>query len=237
MSWNALFGVACIISFCLPLAIIIYNRFYTHKSLAALFVYYTLALADNIMAQQIIFVPQNFTRTFEIVNNYLDVPLMLMTLLYFCPNKQKQNVVNIIAGMFLAYEIVIAFVFGLTVKAIIYIMGPGLIVILLYAFYLFIRQVKFSIMNGKNVGRTLMLASIFFAYGSYTLIYFFYYILRTPYKSDTLLLYFISSMVASVLMAIGLHMMRKRMKELRDIRITRRELASFFGEPQKNLKI
>jgi hypothetical protein len=139
--------------------------------------------------------------------------------------------------MFLAYEIVIAFVFGLTVKAIIYIMGPGLIVILLYAFYLFIRQVKFSIMNGKNVGRTLMLASIFFAYGSYTLIYFFYYILRTPYKSDTLLLYFISSMVASVLMAIGLHMMRKRMKELRDIRITRRELASFFGEPQKNLKI
>jgi hypothetical protein len=231
MSWNALFGVACIVSFCLPLAVIVYNRFYTHKSLAALFVYYTLAIADNIMAQQIIFVPKDVTRTFMIVNNYLDVPLMLVTLLYFCPNRQKQTVVNIIAGTFLTYEIIIAFMFGLTTKAIIYIMGPGLIIILIYALYLFIRQVKFSIMNGKNVGRTMMLASIFFAYGSYTLIYFFYYILKTPYKSDTLLLYFISSIVASVLMAVGLHMMRKRMKELKDIQLTRRELATFFGEP------
>ena len=233
MSWNALFGVACILSFCLPLAVILYNRFYTHKSLAALLVYYTLAIADNILAQDIIFVPGTFLNTFKIVNNYLDVPLMLITLLYFCPNKQKQAVVNVIAGVFLTYEIIIALMFGLTTKAIIYIMGPGLIVILIYALYLFIRQVKFSIMNGKNVGRTLMLASIFFAYGSYTLIYFFYYILRTPYKSDTLLLYFISSIVASVLMAIGLHMMRKRMKELKDIRITRRELATFFGEAKR----
>ena len=233
MSWNALFGVACILSFCLPLAVILYNRFYTHKSLAALLVYYTLALADNILAQEIIFVPGHFLHTFKVVNNYLDVPLMLVTLLYFCPNRQKQKVVNIIAGVFLTYEIIIALVFGLTTKAIIYIMGPGLIVILIYALYLFIRQVKFSIMNGKNVGRTLMLASIFFAYGSYTLIYFFYYILQTPYKSDTLLLYFMSSIISSVLMAVGLHMMRKRMKELKDIRITRRELATFFGETQR----
>jgi hypothetical protein len=234
MSWNTLFGVACILSFCLPLTVILYNRFYTHKSLAALLVYYTLAIADNLMAQEIIFVPENFTRTFEIVNNYLDVPLMLVTLLYFCPNKQKQKVVNILAGCFLTYEIIIAFAYGLTTRAIIYIMGPGLIVILIYALYLFIRQVKFSIMNGKNIGRTLMLASIFFAYSSYTLIYFFYYILKTPYKADTLLLYFISSIVSSALMAIGLHMMRRRMKELRDIRVTRRELATFFGEAQRS---
>lgn len=229
MNWNTLPGVACIITLALPVAVIIYNRFYTHRSLAALLIYYTIAITDNVLAQQLIPVSGTVSKTLGVLNNYLDVPLMLVTLLFFCPNKQKQKFVHIVSAVFLSYEIAIAFIFGFTTKAVVYIMGPGLLIILIYAFYLFLRQVKFTVVHGKNQGRTFMLASIFFAYGSYTLIYFFYYILETPYKADTLLLYFISSTIASVLMAIGLHLMRKRMKELEALKVTRRELATIFG--------
>lgn len=229
MSWNTLLGVACVITFALPAAVIIYNRFYSHRSLAALLVYYIIAVTDNALAQQLVPSSGTLIKNIGVLNNYLDVPLMLATLLFFCPNKQRQKSVHILCGVFLVYEIVIAFLFGFTAKAITYIMGPGLLIILVYALYLFIRQIKFTVLHGKNIGRTFMLAAIFFAYGSYALIYFFYYILKTPYKQETLLLYFISSIIASILMTIGLHMMRKRMKELAAIKITRKELAAFFG--------
>ena len=82
---------------------------------------------------------------------------------------------------------------------------------------------------GKNAGRTLMLVSILFAYGCYALVYYFYYIQKTPAVTDVFLLYFISTLVSSIIMTIGLHLIRRRLKELQEIKNTRRELALFFN--------
>ena len=123
----------------------------------------------------------------------------------------------------------IASIYGFTKESITYIMGPGIVLVLGYTSFLFTRQVKFSIYHGKNHGRMIMLSSILFVYACYALIYFFHYIQKTPYKADVMMLYYISSIVSAIVMAIGLHLMRRRMKELEDIKVTRRELAIFFG--------
>lgn len=229
MSLNAALGVACILCFTLPIAAVIYNRFYTHRSLFALMIYYGVTAIDNMMAQGIIPVGKSFSNQFGILNNFLDIPLMLTALLFFCPNKQKQNVIRLFTFLFIGYELVVILALGFNTGAIIYVMGPGIIIVLGYSFFLFLRQVKFSILHGKNQGRTLMLASVFFMYATYALIYYFYYIMKTPFKADTMMLYFIASGIASILMAIGLHMMRQRMRELETLKTTRKELALFFG--------
>jgi NADH:ubiquinone oxidoreductase subunit K len=108
-------------------------------------------------------------------------------------------------------------------------MGPGLTIVLVYSFYLFAKQVKFAIEHSKNIGRTLMLASILFSYGCYAIVYFFYYVQKTPDASDAFLLYFISTSVGSVIMAIGLHLVRKRLRELQEVKNTRKELSVFFN--------
>jgi len=230
MSLNAIFGVACILSFTLPVAVIIYNRFYTHRSLAALCLYYCITALDNIMAEGFIPVPQAFSNYFGVLNNFLDVPLMLTSLLFFCPNKQKQRFVHVLTVSFIVYEAVVIFTKGFANTSVIYVMGPGIVILLSYALYLFLRQVKFSILHGKNYGRAVMLASVFFMYACYGLVYYFFYVMKTSYKTDTITLYYISSAVASAMMALGLHMTRKRMKELESARTTRRELAVFFGQ-------
>ena len=74
-----------------------------------------------------------------------------------------------------------------------------------------------------------MLVAILFAYGCYALIYYFYYIQLTPAVADVFLLYFISTFVSSVLMTIGLQMIKNRMKQLKEVKNTMRELAIFFG--------
>jgi hypothetical protein len=229
MNWNALLGIACIISFTLPIAVIIYNRYYTHRSLAALLIYFALTLLDNLLAEGIIPSTAAFSGFVSIFDNYADVPLIMTALLFFCPNKQKQSKVRLLTILFLAYEIVITCIYGFNKTAVIYIMGAGTCLVLVYTSYLFVRQVRFSIFHGKNHGRMIMLASVLFGYACYLLIYYFNYIQNTPYKADVLKLYFISSVVSAVLMAIGLHLMRKRIQELKSVKITRKELAVFFG--------
>jgi hypothetical protein len=93
-----------------------------------------------------------------------------------------------------------------------------------------VKQIKFSIFHGKNHGRVLMLAALVFDCSCYGIIYFFSYIQKTPEQDDVFKLYYISSIISSILMAIGLHMMRTRMKELKTLKTTRKELALFFGQ-------
>jgi hypothetical protein len=236
MRWNAIPGIACLLSLLFPVVTIIYNRYVAHRSLAALLIYYIFLALSLAMFEGIIPVPAQVSDNFNILAAYLNVPLMLTALLFFCPNRQKQRFVHIMNACFISYEIIITIVFGFNPHAVVYILGPGIPVILFYTIYLFVRQVKFTIMHGKNHGRTLMLTSILFAFSCYELIFYFYYIQKTPYTDDALLLLFISTFVASVIMGLGLHLMRKRMKELKSLKITRRELALFFSAESESKK-
>lgn len=230
MNWNAIFGIACIVSLTAPVVVILYHRYYKHRSLAALLIYYITTLIYLLMSENIIPVNKSIRLNFGIFNNYLDVPLMLTALVFFCPNKPKQNIIRLLSYAFIAYELLITLMYGFKPISIVYIMGPGFAIIIGYTFYLFMRQIKFSIMHGKNHGRVIMLASIFFSYASYTLIYYFYYVQKTPYVKDTELLYFISTIISTAVMATGLQLMNRRMKELQSLRITRKELAMFFNQ-------
>lgn len=230
MNWNAIFGIACIVSLTAPIAVIVYHRYYKHRSLAALLIYYSVTLIYLLMSEKIIPVTKSIRVSFGIFTNYLDVPLMLTTLVFFCPAKQKQNIIRILSYAFIAYELLITLLHGFKPGSIVYIMGPGFVIIISYTFSLFMRQMKFSVMHGKNHGRVIVLASIFFSYSSYALIYYFYYVQKTPYVEDTKLLYFISTIISTAVMATGLQLMNKRLKELHSLRTTRKELAMFFNQ-------
>ncbi len=229
MNWNAIIGVAATISMFLPVAAIVYYKLYQHRSLAALMISYIITAIYNLMAQGYIPASASFQKNFGVINNYLDIPLMFTALLFFCPIKQRQRTIHIVTAVFIVYEIIIACICGLEPKAIVYIMGPGLILVLLYTFYLFLRHIRITVEFGKNAGRTIMLVSILFAYGCYALIYYFFYIEKTPAVADVFLLYFITIFVSSIVMTVGLHLIRRRLKELQEIRNTRRELAIFFN--------
>ncbi len=230
MNWNAIIGVMATVSLLLPVAAIVYYKLYQHRSLTALLCTYLITALYNLMSEGILPVAASFQRGFGVVNNYLDIPLMLTALLFFCPNKPRQRILHVTTAVFIGYEVGIAFVFGLDPESTVYVMGPGLALLLVYTFYLFARHIKMTIEFGKNAGRTLMLVSILFAYGCYAIVYYFYYILKTQAVADVFLIYYITGFVSSVIMTVGLHLIRKRMRELQEVKNTRRELALFFGK-------
>jgi hypothetical protein len=224
----SLFGLTSVLCFGLPVLVIVLFRLYRHTSLIALALYYGLAICHCLNAETIPPVP-NFNNPFDVAYTYLEIPLMLTALLFFCPAKQRQRNMHTLIGFFIVYEIAISIFAGFSPKASVYIMAPGLLVVVLYAAFLFLRQAKFTIMHRKNSGRVLMLGAILFSYTAYLFVFYTYFIQEQKEIASVYNIYFISSTIASLLMSVGLFMMRFRIKELQELKVVRRELQMVFG--------
>jgi hypothetical protein len=209
------------------LAILLF-RLYRHTSLIALALYYCLTIFHCLYADSIPPVP-NFQNSFDIIYSYAEIPLVLSSLLFFCHARQRQQLMQRIIIGFVAYEFLVSLYFKFSPEATLYIVGPGLVVVLGYTAFLLMRQLKFTIIHGKNAGRVVMLAAILFSFGSYSLVFYNYFIEKQLNITPIYSLYFISSTVAALLMAIGLFMMRHRIKELQELKIVRKELKMVFG--------
>ena len=229
MNWYAVIGVVSSFTFLLPVAIIVMLRLYKCSSLTVLMVYYLLECIYNLMVQHIIPSSLAVRHISGILINYMDAPMMLVVLMFFCNNEWKKKFVRVTLVAFLLGETVIAGIMGLTLKSVTLVLGLDITVILIYSFVLFLELVKQSIRRHRKVGRTLMVMAIFFSYGSYGLIYFFYYVQKTNAVNDVFLLFFVSSAVSTILMSFGLFFVSKRLKHLNDLKVTRKELHAFFN--------
>ena len=225
---NTLFGLTSVICFLLPVLAILIFRLYRHVSLIALAVYYLLTIMRCLGSNNIPPSP-DFRDAFEVLFNYIEIPLMLSALLFFCPARQRQQKIQLIIGMFSVYEVLIAFVYGFTPLASLYIMTPGLMVIVLYALFLFLRQARFTILHGKNIGRVVMLGALLFSYSCYLFMFYAHFVQGITDVSDIYAAHFLSASIAAVFMAIGLFLMRQRIRDLQELKVTRRELQIVFG--------
>ena len=228
MNFYSILGIISAIAFFLPAFVILSSRLLINISLIALVLYFLLVMTHNLMAANIILVSKEVQTNFGVINNYLDVPLMLTGMLMFCTEKWKQRVVVTSIICFSAFELIIFFQHQLQPISSKYIMGPGIVLILFYSLYLFINNIKNTIVQGKGVGKTLMITSILFAYGCYFLVYLFAYIQRTSDRQDVFIIYYLASIIFSVLMAAGLIWVKKRLREIKEVQTTRKELSVFF---------
>lgn len=224
----SLFGLTSILCFGLPVFVIVLFRLYRHTSLIALALYYALTIFHCLNAATIPPVP-DFHNPFDVAYTYLEIPLMLTALLFFCPVRNRQRNMQALIGFFIVYEIGVSLFAGFSPKASVYIMAPGLMVVVLYAAFLFLRQAKFTVIHGKNIGRVLMLGAILFSYSAYLFVFYAYFIQGQKEIAGVYNIYFISSTIASLLMSVGLFMMRFRIKELQELKVVRKELQMVFG--------
>lgn len=221
-----------IIAACLlfvPVFIIAACRLYGNRSLLVLALYYLFAAVYALMSESVIPISDNALQLVGVINNYCDVPMMLVVLLLFCTTRARKKMVYISLAAYVAYEAVIFAFHGVEAISVIYIMGVGLLLMLGYSMYYFGEYVKLSLVKSKALGKTLMIASIIFAYGCYGMIYFIYYIQKTSAVADVFIIYYLVSIISSILMSIGLTLVYRRTRQIQEVQRTRRELALFFN--------
>jgi hypothetical protein len=228
MNSASVIGIIASFALLLPVLIIVCCKLYKHISLPCLLFYYLTTAVYNLAGEGIIPSTKESRNFLGIINNYLDVPLMLVVLLLFCTSKRKQIAIYISIVAFVLFEIFVGILFQFKRESLTYILGPGILLIFCWSVILFAQHVKISIEKNKGFGKTFMITSILFAYGCYIMIYYFYYIQKTKAVSDVFLIYYIVSIISSLLMAAGLILIYKKSKQIKELQTTRKELAVFF---------
>lgn len=198
--WFGLITIACML---LPIVAVLIRQQFSF-SFVALLVYFSFTFLYNLLFIAFPEFPPNTRRTIGILNNFLDVPLILIFLRHFCTSERLKKMLNISLVSFLVFVIIVVFIHGFTVKAISIFEGPGILLILAFSFYFFTKYVKMAFTQKGEISKTLMTSGILFAYSVYFLVFLFYYVLKTPHKLDALIVYFFASLIASVLIGIGL---------------------------------
>jgi hypothetical protein len=100
--------------------------------------------------------------------------------------------------------------------------GPGLLLVLYFSAVFFIHQVKITIVHQKAAGKAFIASSLLFAYGGYSFIYVVYFLLKTPYKTDTFIVYYLISIFSSLIISAGIIIEKKRVKQLAELQTARK---------------
>ena len=240
MSWNSIVGICSSIALFLPILLILLLKLGKYRSFPFLIFYYGSALLYNLMTEGYVHTNTAQTRFWGITNNLVDIPLMLLFLTYFSTSRIFTKRLQIAIIGFIVFEVIILFISGYNVDAITITLGPGVLIIAGLSLYFFIRYVKLAVTNHKATGKALMSAAVLFAYGCFTFIYLMYYVFKAhldrdghvkkQYKDDTFLIYFLVTIISSLLMCIGLIYERKRIRKLYELKITRKELSSIYSD-------
>jgi hypothetical protein len=198
--WFGLFAIACML---LPVILILARKQFSAGFLALSF-YFLSIFVYNFLLLVFPNFPVGIKRGLGVTCNLLDAPLMLLFLSQFTFSASVKRLMKICLLIFILFEVTVVILYGFTVKSITIFSGPGLLLILFFSFYFFTRLVRSAIIQKMDIAKTMMISGVLFAYGIYFMLYLFYYVLETPNKTDTLLIYFLASAVASLLLSTGL---------------------------------
>ena len=165
-----------------------------------------------------------------IINNMLDVPLMLIFLTYFSPSKKYTQRMMILLLGFIVFELSVMFVTGFNVNGLTIILGPGLIIIAGFCLQFFIRHATMAIEHRKATGKAFIAGSLLFGYGCFSILYILFYIVKTDQVEDTFLIYFMATSISAILMSTGLIIEWRRIKKIKELKITRRELSEIYKD-------
>jgi hypothetical protein len=228
MTWNSVLGLVSLIALFIPIFFILVLRLGRYKTFPALLIYYSTVFAYNIFKQGYLHANDVTESAWNICNNLLDTPLMLMFLTYFSTSPGFTKKMKITIGLFIVFEITVIAFTGFNTRAITIVLGPGLLLVFAFCLHFFIRQTKITIMHRKATGKAVIAASLLFAYGCYGIIYLMYYVLKTPYVADTFLVYFLVVTFSSLLISTGIFIERKRVQKLNELIQTRKELSMVY---------
>jgi hypothetical protein len=137
-----------------------------------------------------------------------------------------------VVPVFLLFEVIVISIYGFNLRAAIIVLGPGLLLVLVFSALFFIHQAKITIVHQKAAGKAFIATSLLFAYGGYAFIYVVYYLLKTQYKLDTYLVYYLVSIFSSLLLCTGIIIERKRVRQIAELQTARRELRVIYGLPE-----
>jgi hypothetical protein len=242
-TWNNIMGYISTAALFMPVLFILLFRLGTYRSFPVLLFYYTTVLMYNIFTQGYIKADRELIYYWGLFNNLLDAPLMLYFLTYLSTSKKMLHRMKVLILSYILFEAVVISVNGLNINSIIIILAPGIILVIYYCIIFFNKYAKYAIRHYKATGKAMIASSLLFAYGCYSFLYLMYYVFKAhldsnnkpdpQYLNDTFLIYFMITTFSSLLISAGIIIESKRVHKLKELKVTRKELATIYTETRR----
>jgi len=230
MTLNSIMGFVSTLALFLPIFLILVLRLGSYRSFPVLLIYFTIVFINNLMNEHYIQPNADVVLFWGISTNLLDAPLMLLFLSYFSTSAVFSRRLVVLIVLFLVFELSVVLLYGFNVRAITIVLGPGILIVFALCLFIFIHHSKVVITNRKALGKTLIAASLVFAYGCYGILYVLFYVIKTPMVADTFLLYFIVLTFSSLILCTGVIFERKRIQKLFELKKARKELHDIYKD-------
>lgn len=247
MNWYSTMGLVSTFAMFGPIVLILSLRLTRYRSFPFLLFYYGTVFVYNLITERYIYVSPDVEHYWGLINNLTDAPVMILFLTYFSTSRTFTQRMQLLAFIFVLFEAVVIAVLGFNIEAATVIMGPGLLLVCGLGIYFFIRNTRQAIENRKATGKAFIITSLLFAYGCYFIIYLLYYVFKAQnlpdgsidekLVNDTFLIYFIAATVSAGLMCAGLLVEQKRIRKLKELKITRKELTTVYSDTKKAVRI
>jgi hypothetical protein len=235
-------GFISTLSLFLPILFIIALRLWNYRTFPALLVYYFIAFTFNLRANGYIHTNDEVKNIWNLCNNLLDAPLMLLFLTYFSTSPVLTQRIKWTIGLIIVFELAVVALTGFNNKAVSIFMGPSLLAVLGFCIYFFVRQTRITVTHRKGLGKSIISAALLFSYGCYFFIYLMFYVFQTHLDhgvikqqdlADTYLIYFISVTLSSLLITAGIYLESIRIQKLHELKKTRQELSLVYKDTKK----
>lgn len=197
-----------LVAYFLPLLLVLYKRLWREIPFLLFGLYWMLNGVVNLVDKITIFQPGTI-EIIKVAYNTIDIPLVLLLVNYSTTSQSLKRYTRAAAPSFFGLEMVNFLLQGWNYNAAKYVMGLGLVLVLVavvWVISLYMQKLEHSALEHALV---FFHVSLFFAYGTFVIIYIFYYYVQiTDSGIDNYLIYYFSSFVAVMIASYG-YLVRK----------------------------
>jgi hypothetical protein len=178
----------------------------SNGKLLAILSVYLVPFVTNIFNQNLSILPSSLSTAFNTLSIMIQAPLMLIILVGFTEDRKLNFFIGVSLTLLLSFSSVGLAVWGLNEKSLANILMTGSITVFAFASLLFIKFIKLSLVEKKEIKATVILSGIIFAFGSYVALLALNMINPQKHADDIWMLLGVVTIISASLIGITISM-------------------------------
>lgn len=190
------------IAYFVPVFIVVSRKLWKDKYFLYLGVYWLIGAVINILT----IIPGIGLPTLEVMTviyNMIDIPFILWILWYTSSSSTLAKILRLVIVVYTVTELILVFSLGINYEAIKYIIGAGVLIVIIALVWEIILYLQRMEHNNREKSMLFIYAALLFEYGSYTIVYVFDYFIIPSDDVDKLLIYYISTLITILIASFG----------------------------------
>lgn len=180
------------------------NKIISTTNFAALIAVYLMPVVATLLVQAFAMIPEGFASVMNTISSIIQAPLMLVILVQLTDNKRFNRIMGVtLAGILTANSLALAFK-GVNESNHINIMLVGAVPVFIISSFLFVHFLKVSLYENKDIQKSIILAGVVFAFGSYTLMLSMHLMDPMRHATDLRFILGLISLISTSVIATGL---------------------------------